>query len=61
MAPPPGAEEDEPGAGVELVEDGELRVHPIAPGPPPATVDFLDGIQQWKVVGYDGVRPIAVA
>ncbi|MGH7614040.1 MAG: hypothetical protein ACREMW_08380, partial [Gemmatimonadales bacterium] len=28
---------------------------------PPAGVAFLDGIQQWKVVGYDGVLPIAVA
>jgi hypothetical protein len=56
-----GEPADEAGAGVELVEDGELRVHPIAPGPPPATVGFLDGIQQWKVVGYDGVLPIAVA
>jgi hypothetical protein len=56
-----GEPEDEPQAGVELVEDGELRVHPVAPQPPPAAVGFLDGIQQWKVVGYDGVRPIAVA
>jgi len=56
-----GEPEDEPQAGVDLVEDGELRVHPVAPEPPPAVVGFLDGIQQWKVVGYDGVRPIAVA
>ena len=56
-----GEPEDEPQAGVELVEDGELRVHPVASHPPPAAVGFLDGIQQWKVVGYDGVRPIAVA
>ena len=53
--------EDAPGAGVELVEDGELRVHRIVPEPPPAAVGFLDGIQQWRVVGYDGVQPIAVA
>lgn len=52
---------DEPGNTVELVEDGELRVHPLAPGAPPPVVAFLDGIQQWKVVGYDGVQPIAVA
>lgn len=56
-----GEPEDEPQAGVELVEDGELRVHPVAPEPPPAAVGFLDGIQQWRIVGYDGVRPIAVA
>jgi hypothetical protein len=56
------SERDEaPGAEVELVEDAELAVHPVAPGQPPASVAFLDGIQQWKVVGYDGVLPIAVA
>jgi hypothetical protein len=56
------SERDEaPGAEVELVEDAELAVHPVAPGPPPGGVAFLDGIQQWKVVGYDGVLPIAVA
>ena len=58
------SEPDEmPGAGVRLVEDPELRVHPIAPGGPPAGggAAFLDGIQQWRVVGYDGVQPIAVA
>ena len=56
------SEPDEaPGVEVELMEDAELAVHPVAPGPPPAGVAFLDGIQQWKVVGYDGVLPIAVA
>lgn len=53
--------ETEPAPAVELVEDGELQVHPLSPGAPPDAVAFLDGIQQWKVVGYDGVRPIAVA
>jgi hypothetical protein len=53
--------DEEPGAEVELVEDAELAVHPVVPGQPPAGVAFLDGIQQWKVVGYDGVLPIAVA
>lgn len=56
-----GEPEDEPTATVELVEDSELRIHPLQPVTPPASVAFLDGIQQWKVVGYDGVRPIAVA
>jgi len=53
--------DEEPGAEVELVEDAELAVHPVVPRQPPAGVAFLDGIQQWKVVGYDGVLPIAVA
>ncbi len=46
---------------VDMVEDADLRVHPVAPQPAPAVVSFLDGIQQWKVVGYDGVQPIALA
>jgi hypothetical protein len=45
-------------AGAELVEDGPLALHAILPGPAPAAVTFLDGIQQWAVVGYDGVVPI---
>jgi hypothetical protein len=56
-----GEPADEAGATVDLIEDAELRVHPVVPEPPPATVGFLDGIQQWRVVGYDGVQPIAVA
>lgn len=56
------ADPDEaPAPTVELVEEDELQVHALVPGAPPAAVAFLDGIQQWKVVGYDGVRPIAVA
>lgn len=53
--------DDEAGVTVELVEGDALAVHPVAPAPPPAAAGFLDGIQQWRVVGYDGVRPIAVA
>lgn len=48
------------GAGVELVEEDELRVHAVGTARAPARVAFLDGIQQWKVVGYDGVAPIAL-
>ena len=44
-----------------MVEDAELEVHPVAPRPAPSGVSFLDGIQQWKVIGYDGVQPIALA
>ncbi|MGH7537565.1 MAG: hypothetical protein ACREMF_02940 [Gemmatimonadales bacterium] len=56
------SEPDEiPGAGVELVEDAELRVHEVTVAEPPGAVTFLDGIQQWRIVGYAGVQPIAVA
>jgi len=48
-------------AGAELVEDARVAVHAVAPGRPPAAVTFLDGIQQWAVVGYDGVVPIVRA
>jgi hypothetical protein len=54
-------EERNPERSVELVEDGELRLHPVATAPATGPVAFLDGIQQWKVVGYDGLAPIAVA
>lgn len=53
--------EEIPGSGVELVEDSELRAHALVREGPPAGVAFLDGIQQWKVIGYDGVTPIAFA
>ena len=45
-------------AGAELVEEERVAVHAVAPGGGPATVSFLDGIQRWAVVGYDGVVPI---
>jgi hypothetical protein len=48
----------EPGA--DLVEGESVAVHAVAPAvSPPAC--FLDGIEQWKVVGYDGVLPIVRA
>lgn len=53
--------EETPGAGVEMVETDGLGVHPVALVAAPPVVTFLDGIQQWKVIGYDGVRPIAQA
>ena len=49
------------GVDVEMVEDPDLRVHPIAPRATPGGASFLDGIQQWKVIGYDGVQPVAIA
>jgi len=53
--------DDLPAVTVELVEGTELTVHPVPPAPPPSTVFFLDGIQQWRVIGHDGVSPIAIA
>ena len=48
----------EPGA--DLVESDKVEVHPVAPAAaPPAS--FLDGIEQWKVVSYDGVLPVVRA
>lgn len=56
-------EEDALSAGVEvdMVEDADLVAHPVGPHSAPTGVSFLDGIQQWKVIGYDGVQPIALA
>jgi hypothetical protein len=49
--------------GADAVEDSELRVHALAGARPlaPAAVGFLDGIEQWRVVGYAGVTPIVRA
>jgi hypothetical protein len=46
--------------GADPVEDPALRVHALAGVDPlaPAAVAFLDGIEQWRVVGYAGVTPI---
>jgi hypothetical protein len=46
-------------ADAELVEDADLLVHPVdADGATPPAVSFLDGIERWRVVYYDGVVPI---
>ncbi len=49
--------------GADPVENPELRVHPLvgARALAPAAVGFLDGIEQWRVVGYAGVTPIVRA
>ncbi len=48
--------------GAEPVEDAELAVHPVARDPwRPAGAAFLDGVQHWRVVAYDGVVPIVRA
>ena len=49
-------------ASAEPLEDPELRVYPVAADswrPPGAA--FLDGMQHWRVVAYDGVVPIVRA
>lgn len=53
--------QETPASTVELVEGEELQVHRVEPAHPPAGLAFLDGIQQWKVIGYEGVAPIAFA
>ncbi len=49
--------------GAEPVEDPALQVHALAGvrALAPAAVAFLDGIEQWRVVGYAGVTPIVRA
>src|SRR5882762_10607335 len=51
-----------------IVEDSELQTHPIPkpriPNPQPPTpnaVSFLNGIERWSVVAYDGVVQIVNA
>jgi hypothetical protein len=45
--------------GADVVEGTGLEVHPVDVRPlAPAAVTFVDGIQRWAVVGYDGVVPL---
>jgi hypothetical protein len=57
------SDEAEPGEHADLVEDSELQVHPIPEPPPriPKTVSFLNGIERWSVVAYDGVVQVVNA
>jgi len=48
----------EPGA--DLVEGQEVSTFAVLRRPSPPAC-FLDGIEQWKVVGYDGVLPVVRA
>src|SRR4051812_26198869 len=64
--PSQGGKSDEPEAGerADLVEDEELQAHPIADRAAahiPQTVSFLNGIERWRVVAYDGVAQIVDA
>ena len=49
--------------GADPIEDPDLRVHPLDDAPPlaPGAVCFLDGIEQWRVIGYGGITPIVRA
>jgi hypothetical protein len=49
--------------GADAIEDPELRVHSLGAAQPlaPEAAAFLDGIEQWRVVGYSGVTPIVQA
>ena len=44
-----------------VVEGSELEVHPIPQAPVPSPVSFLNGIERWNVVAYDGVVQIVNA
>jgi hypothetical protein len=64
-APMPGAgstrDEVEGGARADLVEGNELQTHPIPEPRIPNPVSFLNGMQRWSVVAYDGVAQIVNA
>src|SRR2546429_311281 len=49
--------------GADPVEAAELHTYPRGAAPPlaPGAVCFLDGIEQWRVVGYGGITPIVRA
>jgi len=49
--------------GADPVEAAELHTYPLGDAPPlaPGAVCFLDGIEQWRVVGYGGITPIVRA
>src|SRR6185437_11793242 len=57
-----GRSEAEELTGADLVEDTELAIRPLGTELlAPSAVTFIDGIQRWAVVGYDGVVPIISA
>lgn len=49
--------------GADPIEEPELRAHSLAgvQALAPGAVEFLDGIELWRVVGYAGVTPIVCA
>src|SRR5438093_5997196 len=64
-APPPSGgstrDEVEGGERADLVEGNELQTHPIPEPRIPHPVSFLNGMQRWSVVAYDGVAQIVNA
>jgi len=54
-------DEVEAGEPADLVEGNELQTHPIPEPRIPHPVSFLNGIERWSVVAYDGVAQIASA
>ncbi|OLD88017.1 MAG: hypothetical protein AUG85_05815 [Gemmatimonadetes bacterium 13_1_20CM_4_66_11] len=59
-------DEAESGAtvGADLVEGSELQIHRVADrtgSPIPPAVSFLNGIERWSVVAYDGVVQVVNA
>jgi len=63
--PGSGGKGDEPGAAdhADLVEGSELTTHPVGDhnAQIPAVVSFLNGIERWHVVAYDGVAQVVSA
>jgi len=61
--PGAGGRGDEPEAGerADLVEGNELQAHPIPEPRIPNPVSFLNGIERWSVVAYDGVVQVVNA
>ncbi|HZE93256.1 MAG TPA: hypothetical protein VEZ49_01020 [Gemmatimonadales bacterium] len=63
--PGSGGKGDEPGAAdhADLVEGSELETHPVGDhnAQIPAAVSFLNGIERWHVVAYDGVAQVVSA
>jgi hypothetical protein len=55
-------DEAEAGERADLVEGTELEAHPVpSPGAIPASASFLNGLERWSVVAYDGVVQIVSA
>jgi hypothetical protein len=72
FVPPPSSgpgrgrdgEDTEGSQPADLVEDAEVQAHPVpqrGAARIPGAVFFLNGIERWSVVAYDGVVPIVNA
>jgi hypothetical protein len=57
-----GRSDAEDVTGADVMEGSGLAVHELRYAPlAPSAVTFVDGIQRWAVVGYDGVVPLISA